>query len=563
MKTTKFLILFLTINLFTNIIVAQTTSAFSLPPKYEVRAVWLTTIGGLDWPSSYNPEKQKKQLCDILDQLQSANINTVLLQTRIRATTIYPSSYEPFDGCITGHPGQRPNYDPLAFAVEECHKRGMEIHAWVVAIPIGKWNGYGCRQLRKLYPSLVKRIGDEGFMNPEKAETGKYIADICEEIVSKYDVDGIHLDYIRYPETWKKIGNKTAARDNITRIMQNVNTKCKELKRWIKISCAPIGKFSDLTRYSSNGWNAYDRVCQDVQAWMKQGLVDMIFPMMYFRGNNFYPFLLDWKENASDRIVVPGLGIYFMSPNESNWQLDDIWREVCIARSQDMGYALFRTRHFLDNNKGFFDAIKSQHCNYPALIPPMTWEKKQLPDSPTELAVAHHSQYVNISWKGNDNALYNVYASRHMPVNIDDARNLIATRQRNNNITISVNNKNKEKLYFAVTQTDRFGNESKPVYSYDDKEQQEVVDESFSYRLVVDSNNKIDLSHYSQIADIKYVIITDLNGKVIASLRCNKQYLVDVSSIKETDYIVRSVNKKGVSHRLGFVIGRRSLDYSK
>ena len=174
--------------------------------KHEVRAVWVTTIGGLDWPRSYaqsthSIEKQKTELRDMLDRLKLANINTILLQTRVRATTIYPSDIEPWDGCMSGFPGKSPGYDPLAFAIEECHRRGMELHAWVVCIPIGKWNNYGCRELRKRRPDLVKRIGDEGFVDPEKKASADYIAQICEEITRKYDIDGIHLDYIRYPET--------------------------------------------------------------------------------------------------------------------------------------------------------------------------------------------------------------------------------------------------------------------------------------------------------------------------------------------------------------------------
>ena len=135
-------------------------------PKYEVRAVWLTTIGGIDWPHSYQAESQKKELVKTLDQLQQAGINTVLLQTRVRATTVFPSALEPWDGCITGTPGKQPSYDPLQLCIEECHKRSMECHAWVVTIPVGKWNGLGCRQLRQKYPKLIKRIGEEGYMDP-------------------------------------------------------------------------------------------------------------------------------------------------------------------------------------------------------------------------------------------------------------------------------------------------------------------------------------------------------------------------------------------------------------
>ena len=118
---------------------AQTFSS----PKREVRAVWLTTIGGLEWPRSYaststSIDKQKRELTHLLDLYQKAGINTVLMQTRIRGTVIYPSKYEPWDGCLSGNPGKSPGYDALQFAIDECHKRGMELHAWVVTIPAAR-----------------------------------------------------------------------------------------------------------------------------------------------------------------------------------------------------------------------------------------------------------------------------------------------------------------------------------------------------------------------------------------------------------------------------------------
>ena len=113
-----------------------------LQPKHEVRAVWLTTIGGIDWPHSYAQSarsiaKQQEELTHTLDQLQTVGINTVLLQTRIRGTMIYPSRYEPWDGCLSGFPGTSPGYDALKFVIDECHKRGMELHAWIVPMPVG------------------------------------------------------------------------------------------------------------------------------------------------------------------------------------------------------------------------------------------------------------------------------------------------------------------------------------------------------------------------------------------------------------------------------------------
>ena len=270
-------------------------------PKHEVRAVWLTTIGGIDWPHSYaqsdaSIEKQKNELRRILDRLQLANINTVLLQTRIRGTVIYPSAYEPWDGCLSGVPGKSPGYDALQFAIDECHRRGMELHAWIVTIPVGKWNAYGCRRLRQKMPHDIKKIGADGYMNPENRQTASYLADLCAEVTRNYDIDGIHLDYIRYPETWTLKVSRDRGRSHITDIVKAISRRVKTLKPWVKMSCSPVGKHDDLSRYWSRGWNAYTTVCQDAQGWLRDGLMDELFPMMYFRDNNFYPFALDWKE---------------------------------------------------------------------------------------------------------------------------------------------------------------------------------------------------------------------------------------------------------------------------
>ena len=143
------------------ILLFQTLSA-----QEETRAVWVATIGGIDWPHNYardaqTANRQKRDFTNMLDRLKQININTILLQTRVRGTVIYPSAYEPWDGCMSGVPGKSPGYDPLRFAIEECHKRGMELHAWVVTIPVGKWNALGCKQLRQKYPRLIQKIGPD------------------------------------------------------------------------------------------------------------------------------------------------------------------------------------------------------------------------------------------------------------------------------------------------------------------------------------------------------------------------------------------------------------------
>ena len=447
------------IHIFVLLALVLTTKANT--PKHEVRAVWLTTIGGIDWPHSYSTPTQQRELISILDQLQQAGINTVLIQTRVRATTIFPTTTEPWDGCITGHPGKSPGYDPLQFCINECHRRGMECHAWIVTIPVGKWNGTGCKQLRQKYPSLIRKIGDEGYMDPEKPQTGDYLAQFCAEVTRNYDVDGIHLDYIRYPETWKLKVSRPQGRQYITDIVRKINRAVKGLKPWIKLSCSPIGKYDDLTRYKSSGWNANTTVCQDAQGWLRDGLMDALYPMMYFQGNNFFPFAVDWLEHSYGRMVAPGLAVYMMHPREKNWNLDVITREMNVLRQLGLGCTFFRSKFFTDNTKGIYDFTRDFNI-VPALVPPMTWAGKQAPSAVSHLQMKRGMINDMISWQkatdysGADYLLYNVYASETLPVDVNDPENLIATRQRDLSITVPHKGRT---LYYAVTAMNRYGME--------------------------------------------------------------------------------------------------------
>lgn len=529
-------------------------------PKYEVRAVWLTTIGGIDWPHSYagsarSIERQKDELRDILDRLQRANINTVLLQTRIRATTIYPSAYEPWDGCLSGKPGKSPGYDALKFAIDECHRRGMELHAWIVAIPVGKWNGAGCVRLRKRHPGLVRKIGDEGYLDPEKPQTAEYLADLCAEITGNYDIDGIHLDYIRYHETWPMKVSRRQGRTNITNIVRAISRRVKSIKPWVKMSCSPIGKYKDLSRFSSYGWNAYERVCQDAQAWLRDGLMDELFPMMYFRGNQFYPFALDWNEHSYGRIVAPGLGIYFMSPGEKDWPLADITREMLTLRHYGMGHAFFRSKFFTDNVKGIYDFTAQSFNQYPALIPPMTWQSSARPSAPSGLSRRTQEDNVELlSWtpvdKDTTRIMYNVYSSREYPVNTDDARNLTVVRLRKSSLIIP----HDPTRYYAVTAIDRYGNESTPLQERHTKP--EMLETRITDRLLKCDGKTLSLPEKGSVLDASFVTIETLQGHIVAT-RPYKGTTADVSRLPEGMYVLRSLGRKGVTHRLGYFVIRR------
>lgn len=543
----------------------QSFYAVNPNPKYEVRAVWLTTIGGIDWPHSYaqserSAEKQKEELRAILDRLQKANINTVLLQTRIRATTIYPSQYEPWDGCLSGFPGKSPGYDALQFAIDECHKRGMEVHAWVVTIPVGKWNSYGCRQLRKRFPRLIKRIDQDGYMDPEATQTGCYLAEMCREIVQRYDVDGIHLDYIRYPETWKFRIGKDQARGNITRIVEKIHQAVKKEKPWVKMSCSPIGKFDDLSRYWSHGWNAYTKVAQDAQAWLKDGLMDELFPMMYFRGAQFFPFAIDWKEHSYGKIIAPGLGIYFLDPKEGKWNISDITSELYHLRNIGEGHAFFRNKFLLDNHQGVYDFVTAHFNRYPALVPPMTWESNKRPQQPVTLCIEENEGTTTLRW---DNSLQyedgtaiktpsiynNVYASKEYPVDVHDARNLILTRTTRRQLTTRTGN---TPTYYAVTTTDGFGNESRAKQL----NQTAVVKTTTRYgkacRLTT-TGESIILPSSIHETDCQYIIIKNMQEQTVYITKPQNRE-INIKKIKDGIYTLNCVNYRNIEHTLGTFI---------
>ena len=544
------------------------TQSPSKEPLHEMRAVWLATIGGIDWPHSYSRSlyselKQKQELCDILDNLSAAGINTVLMQTRIRATTIFPSTMEPWDGCLSGIPTQSPGYDALAFAIDECHKRGMKFHAWVVAIPVGKWDGAGCKALRKSAPSVLKRIGNEGFMNPEADGTASYLARFCKDVAARYDVDGIHLDYIRYPEAWKKIKSHDKGRECITRIVRAIRDAVKEVKPWVMLSCSPIGKYADTKRQWSNGWNARDVVCQDAAQWLEDGLMDALFPMMYFRGDNFYPFLIDWKERSANKIVTPGLGIYFLDEHEKNWALGDITQEMHVLRQFGMGNCMFRSKFFTDNTKGLYDYTKTVYSRTPSLQPAMTWYAKERPAVPWGVAVTNQRDGTwMLSWQadttsascegyGGSKVLYNVYGSDTAPVDTKVADNLLMAAYEGTSIVVP---QGRTVRHFAVTATDRYGNESEPCQSFaGDAIGSEGAKPNVPGKTLEDDGRYVWLDE-CDVTLGQLLEIHSLVGTVVTSCFVREQYgrlFINAQGMAAGHYVVYLINRKGHRHRLG------------
>jgi uncharacterized lipoprotein YddW (UPF0748 family) len=462
-------------------------------PKREIRAVWVSTIYGMDWPTrpatnTTTRIAQQKELCDKLDLLKAANFNVIFLQVRLRGDLIYPSEIEPMSSVFTGRHGLYPGYDPLAFAIEECHKRGLECHAWFVTYPVGTAEHVrvkGNKTIVKTRPDLCKFFNGEWYMDPGLPGTSDYILSLVKEVTTKYDVDGVHFDYIRYPDSgdgfpdgavYARYGKSMTLRawreDNINRLVARIYDWVKLHRPWVQVSSSPLGKYSPLASTPNAGQTGL-AVYQNTLEWMRQEKQDMIIPMMYYRGNLFYPFVNHWMANKNGRYVVPGLGIYRMLPGDADWSLEEVVAQIEYVRSSKAdGLSFFRGSQLFRNYKGVYDALKNKYFKYPALLPPLTWLSSEKPPSPVDLNVMREENLLLLTWMMpayDESYTYTVYYSRTGSVDTSQSAMILATGLRESEIYLSVDMTKEQEFTFSVTASSRYHIESKPsqdVYYY-------------------------------------------------------------------------------------------------
>jgi hypothetical protein len=336
--------------------------------------------------------------------------------------------------------------------------------------------------------------------------------------------------------------------------VRRVNERVKRHKPWVKMSCSPIGKSGNLSRYRSNGWDAYNRVAQDAQGWLREGLMDQLYPMMYFAGNNFYPFALDWQEQSYGRTIVSGLGTYMLHPHERNWPLAEVKRQLSVTRQQGIGHCHFRTKFLLDNVKGIYDYML-QNDRHPALIPPMTWAQSIAPTAPTRLNVERTQGGDNLTWYGATDRsdgpylLYNIYASTEEPVDITRPENLIATRRTASQLSIR-RKAGKPLLHYAVTALDRYGNESLPIRSAEKKAVPVVVKGT----LLANNGRTLNVPQRN-LFDADLLVVCDMKGRTLKTYTNREQ--INISRLPEGMYQLKSLHRKGYTHRLGFFTIKR------
>ena len=419
--------------------------------KYETRAAWLTTIYGLDWPSSTNPASQRRELTAMLDNLQDLGINTVFLQVRGRGDLIYPSKLEPVNPYFSDN--GRLSYDPLKFAIDECRKRGMTIHAWVVAIPVGNRKNkkrLGSRHFAARHPGSILTFNGTYYMDPADRRTRNHLREITGELLKNYDLDGIHLDYIRYPEhtlgtidrrEYKRADTRLSyeawRRDNITKVVKGIHDKVHETDTLARLSAAVIGTYKPhVPGYDGEiGWNAYEAVQQDPVQWAREGAIDFIVPMLYRRGPSFWPVLKQWKEVMDSIPIVVGIGAYRVLASEGDWPDREILDQTTLVQADSLlqGVCYFRaehvekpgtTRHRRLRDENFRDAVLP-YCPLSGRLDTVSMDV-----APEITLLAKRAEGLLVRWKTSVRSpreLFAVYASSKTEnIDLRDGANLFA-----------------------------------------------------------------------------------------------------------------------------------------
>ena len=349
----------------------------------EMRAAWISTVYNMDWPKTKNNvAKQKQEYIEILDKLKSIGINTVVFQVRPKSDALYNSSINPWSDVLTGTQGKDPGYDPLAFVIEEAHKRGMEFHAWFnpyrVTTSGTDVNVLSANNQARLNPDWLLQYNsgnnNKGLMyNPGLPEVRKHIVDTVAEVVKNYNVDGIHFDDYFYrdgmndDDTFKKYGNGLSKgdwrRENVNTLLREVKSSIKSIKPNVKFGVSPSGiwknKSSDPTGSDTKGFEHYSQSYADSRTWIKEGLIDYIVPQLYWTIG--YPVadyakLVSWWSNEVKGTNVDlyiGQGVYRQGGSDSLDVASEIKEQVNLNRkySEVKGSVYFSTRDILKNEK--------------------------------------------------------------------------------------------------------------------------------------------------------------------------------------------------------------------
>jgi uncharacterized lipoprotein YddW (UPF0748 family) len=393
-------------------------------PLREFRAAWVATVANIDWPSqkTLTPQEQKAELLAILDRAAQLKLNAIIFQVRPACDAMYASRIEPWSEYLTGTMGKAPEpfYDPLTFAVEQAHKRGLELHAWfnpyrarldAAASPVA------ANHISKTRPQLVRQYGKLLWLDPGERAVQDYSLSVVMDVVKRYDIDGVHFDDYFYPykvsggagkelefpddASWSRFGaggklsRDDWRRENVNVFIQRVYKSIKGAKPWVKFGISPFGIWRPKNPPQIKGLDSYAELYADSRKWLANGWVDYFAPQLYWAidpPDQSFPALLRWwtEQNAKGRILCPGMDSTKVGRSESRrgWQPQEIVNQIRLTRNQAgaNGHIHWNMKSLM-RNPSFDEVLERELYQQPALMPPCPWLGRSQPGKP-KLTVA-------------------------------------------------------------------------------------------------------------------------------------------------------------------------------
>ncbi|HLP78345.1 MAG TPA: family 10 glycosylhydrolase, partial [Candidatus Paceibacterota bacterium] len=456
------------------------------PPKLEreFRGLWIVTVANIDWPSKpgLSTSVQKAELVSIFDRAARLNFNAVVFQVRPACDAFYASKLEPWSEYLTGVMGKAPEpyYDPLAFAISEAHKRGLELHAWFNpyrALHKTHEGAVASSHISKTHPELVKRYGQYLWLDPGEREVQEHSTEVVMDVVKRYDIDGVHFDDYFYPDpaeagiafpdgpSWKKFGAggrlslEDWRRENVNRFIENIYRSVKAAKPWVKFGVSPHGIWRPGNPPQiKSGSDTYAKLFADTRKWLANGWVDYFSPQLYWQIHSEYsfPILLDWwqQQNVKGRHIWPGMSAAFALTK--NWDAQEIPNQIRLTRERRnvSGYIIYNTTN-LFANRSLIGNLERELNKEKALIPASTWLASAVPAKPSA-SVSGNPESLKLTWRpgGGTNSIrwWVVQTKSHGGW----ATEILPSDVASKNLGIAPD-------AIAVTAVDRFGNASSPM----------------------------------------------------------------------------------------------------
>lgn len=367
----------------------------------EFRAAWVATVSNLDWPSrqGLSAAQQQRELDGLLDVAAATGLNAVLLQVRPEGDALYRSQLEPWSRFLTGRQGGDPGYDPLAYAVEAAHRRGLELHAWLnpYRARTSATNSSVAPHISVTNPAACISYNNILVMNPALAVVQDRAVAVVEDIARRYAVDGIHFDDYFYPypvagvpfaddgdyQRFRAGGGTLSLadwrRDNVNRLIERVGRTVATVRPTARFGVSPFGIWRPGNPVGISGLDAFASIYCDAPHWMRQGWVDYLAPQLYWPSTQtaqaYGPLVRWWAETTRDGRSVFGGNALSRLGSSSAWTAEEIGRQITLTRAERgrgaRGNVFFTLDALRTNRLGVADLLRREFYQRPALPPPV------------------------------------------------------------------------------------------------------------------------------------------------------------------------------------------------